>query len=66
MNRFNRYLATGEKPGEGKEVDTGNGKGKGKGKGKSDSWFETLRERQSGYPQLVEGQSKHKFEVSLG
>lgn len=67
MNRFNRYLATGEKPGEGKDGDatTGKNKGKAKGKGKSkpESWIDTLRDGQAGYAGGGAGY-KHNFEVN--
>ena len=70
MNRFNRYLAAGEKPGEtsdDKQNSRGNGKaqGKGKEKGKAEaSWIDTLREGQTGYGQAKTGEQKHRFEVS--
>jgi len=67
MNRFNRYLATGEKPGEGNGAEANaainKGKGKGKGKGKPESWIDTLREGQAGYSGGGAGY-KHNFEVN--
>jgi arginine-tRNA-protein transferase len=62
INRFNRYLSTGEKPGEAEKSNVDNGKGKGKGKGKEGSWIDTLRECQTGYG-AKDGQ-KHTFRVS--
>jgi arginine-tRNA-protein transferase len=64
INRFNRYLATGEKPGEASDSNISNkGNGKGKGKGKQEgSWIDTLRECQTGYS--VEKDQKHTFRVS--
>jgi hypothetical protein len=60
MNRFNRYLTTGEKPGEASDPNTNN---KGKGKGKQErSWIDTLREGQIGY--TAEKDQKHTFRVS--
>jgi hypothetical protein len=60
MNRFNRYLTTGEKPGEASDPKTSN---KGKGKGKQEgSWIDTLREGQTGY--TAEKDQKHTFRVS--
>jgi hypothetical protein len=77
MNRFNRFLETGEKPGESSTntnstpptaTPKGDPKGKGKvgnkGKGKEGSWHDTLRECQFGYSGNDEGSYKHKFEVS--
>ena len=64
INRFNRYLATGEKPGEASDKNNskkGNGKGKGKGKPEG-SWIDTLRECQNGY--TAEKDQKHTFRVS--
>lgn len=65
MNRFNRYLATGEKPGEASDINISNkGNGKGKGKGKQEgSWIDTLREGQTGY--TAEKDQKYTFRVSL-
>ena len=64
MNRFNRYLSTGEKPGEASgDIISSKGNGKGKGKGKQEgSWIDTLREGQTGY--TVEKGQKHTFRVS--
>lgn len=62
MNRFNRYLTNGEKPGEGADTE-GKGKGKGKRKGKGNEtgdWLETLHSYQEGYQPTA---GKHKFEV---
>jgi hypothetical protein len=60
MNRFNRYLAIGEKPGEASDPNNSN---KGKGKGKQEgSWIDTLREGQTGY--TAEKDQKHTFRVS--
>lgn len=59
INRFNRYLATGQKPGEGKEVD---GKGKGKEQASQD-WIDTLRANQVGYGTSRHLETKHRFEV---
>jgi len=63
MNRFNRYLTTGEKPGESSETVTNTkGKGGGKGKGKAESnWIDTLRECQAGHGAR---EQKHTFRVS--
>lgn len=58
MNRFNRYLQTGEKPGKASEA-----KGKGKAKESAD-WIDSLRAHHSGYAGAKEG--KHRFEVSWG
>jgi len=61
INRFNRYLTTGEKPGAASESNT-SAKGKGKGKGKQESsWIDTLRECQAGYS--TEKDQKHTFRV---
>lgn len=63
INRFNRYLLTGERPGEG-EVSSGSGGGGGKGKSKAKEtgdWIDTLRAHQVGHSTE---KSKHKFEVS--
>ena len=70
INRFNRFLLTGEKPGESESSTApggngGAGKGKGKGKGKeSVDWIETLRAHQAGHG-LGSGEVNHKFEVSI-
>jgi arginine-tRNA-protein transferase len=77
MNRFNRFLETGEKPGESSTstnstpptaTPKGHPKGKGKvgskGKGKGESWIDTLRECQFGYSGNDERPYKHIFEVS--
>lgn len=62
INRFNRYLTTGEKPGEASETNI-SAKGNGKGKGKQEaSWIDTLRECQAGYS--TEKDLKHTFRVS--
>ena len=65
INRFNRYILTGEKPGEG-EASAGSGGGGGKGKSKAKpketgDWIDILRSHQMGH---ITGESKHKFEVS--
>jgi len=67
MNRFNRYLETGEKPGEAEKAasqgqDQQKGKGKGKGKVKEESWLDTLHAQQKGYT-AGETSQKHTFEV---
>lgn len=63
VNRFNRFLQTGHRPGEGGEEaggKQGGGKAKGKGKAKPFDLVEELRLHQVGYGT---GESKHKFEV---
>jgi arginine-tRNA-protein transferase len=70
INRFNRYLLTGEKPGDpeastsGASVNNGKNKTNGKGKGKkgkdTEIWIDSLRAQQLGYGG---GTSTHKFEV---
>jgi hypothetical protein len=68
MNRFNRFLETGEKPGEeGKPDATGGTKGKGKGKAKEDSWIETLRAHQiePGKRDTASTAPRHTFEVGF-
>ena len=64
MNRFNRYLSTGEKPGEASgDNSSSKGNGKGKGKGKQEgSWIDILREGQTGH--TAEKDQKHTFRVS--
>lgn len=67
MNRFNRFLETGEKPGEeGKSNAKGGAKGKGKGKGKAeeDTWIDTLQSHRSGTGKKNAPSSRHTFEVS--
>lgn len=69
INRWNRYLATGEKPGEGSgsgggEGNAGKGKGKQKGKGTDEAgWLDVLREWEVGSGMKPEGSAKHRFEV---
>ncbi|WOO80718.1 Arginyl-tRNA--protein transferase 1 [Vanrija pseudolonga] len=68
VNRFNRFLQTGHKPGEGGDeaagTQGGGGKAKGKGKGKAKPFdlVEELRLHQVGY---ATGESKHKFELEF-
>ena len=63
INRFNRYLLTGERPGDGESSNEGAGavgKSKVKGKGKqSEDWIDTLRAHQVGHGI----DAKHRFEV---
>jgi hypothetical protein len=67
MNRFNRYLETGEKPGEAEHASGSGqgqqkGKGKGKGKVKEESGLDTLNAQQKGYT-AGEASHNHTFEV---
>lgn len=70
MNRWGRYLSTGETPGStghaAVDQQTGTGcrpdKGKGKGKAKEDgSWVDTLRTWET---LALEAEHGHRFEVS--
>ncbi|KAL1411670.1 Arginyl-tRNA--protein transferase 1 [Vanrija albida] len=66
VNRFNRFLETGHKPGEGGGDESAGKKGaakaKGKGKAKPFDLVEELRLHQVGYGT---GESKHKFELEF-
>ena len=57
MNRFNRFLSTGQKPGEGSSSE-GNSKSGGKAK-TNESWSSVLREYESGFGET----GKHRFQV---
>ena len=63
MNRFNRFLSTGFKPGERNTAEIrGNEKAKGRGKGKGEadgSWVTGLREYEVGHGR----EGRHRFEV---
>jgi len=58
MNRFNRYLSTGSKPGEGSGAEDRDNKGKGKAK-VEESWVSGLREYEVGYGK----EGKHRYTV---
>jgi arginine-tRNA-protein transferase len=62
INRFNRFLSTGSKPGEGGSTESnGHANFKGKGKGKAnDSWVTGLRE----FGLVFAEEGKHPFRVS--
>lgn len=60
VNRWNRFVSSGEMPGEAKSGESADVKGKGKAPDQS-SWADTLRQSEHGHAAVKQ---RHLFEVS--